>query len=117
VAAGVSRKDIQNLPELFRKELSKALFYEEFSADQIQDTMKLADKTTIAKTISCSVLASMNQMLFEYEHMAERYAHLGDEGMVVANKKLNRMLRGAIGEGRNDYGVPIEQFKKSLVLS
>ena len=48
--------------------------------------------------------------------MVERYAHWGDEGVVMANRELNKMLRGAIGEGRNDYGVPIEQFKKKLVL-
>lgn len=62
VVAGVSRKDVKNLPELFRKELSKALFYEEFSAGQIQEIVKLADRITIAKTSSRSVLSSMDQL-------------------------------------------------------
>ena len=114
VVAGVSRKDIKNFPDLFRKELSKALFYEEFSAGQIQEIMKLADKITIAKTINRSVLSSMNQMIFEYEVTAWKYRDLGEKGMIEANRKLNRMLRGAIGEGRHDYGVPIERNRKNL---
>lgn len=114
VAAGVSRKDIQNLPELFCKALSRALFYEEFTAGQIQEIMKRLDQITIAKTSNRSVLSSMNQMIFEYEYMAGKYAHLGDEGMITANRKLNKMLRGAIGEGRHDYGVPIERFTEMV---
>ena len=45
----VTRKDIQNLPELFSKELSKALFYEEFTAGEIQKVMKQVDTVTFAK--------------------------------------------------------------------
>ena len=112
VVADVSRKDIQDLPELFRKELSKALFYEEFSTSQIQGIMKLVDKITFAKTSNRSVLSSMNQMIFEFECMVGKYAHLGDDGMITVNKKLNKLLRSAIGKGRNDYGVPIECFRE-----
>ena len=43
VAGGISRKNVRNLPELFRKELSRTLFYEEFSAGQIEEFMKRAD--------------------------------------------------------------------------
>ncbi len=114
VVVDVSRKDIQNLQELFRKELSRALFYEEFSAGQIQEIMKRAEKITIAKTISRSVLASMNQMTFEYEFTSEKYQHLGDKGTIAANRKLNRMLRGAIGKSRHDYGIPVERFKEMI---
>ncbi len=116
VAVGVSRKDIQNLPELFRKELSKALFYEEFSAGEIQRIMKQVDTITIAKACNRSVLGSMNQMLFEYEHTVYRHQYFEDRELIEANRDLNRSLRSAIGEGRNDYGVPIEEFKKKLVL-
>lgn len=114
VVVDVSRKDIQNLQELFRKELSLALFYEEFSAGQIQEIMKRAEKITIAKTISRSVLASMNQMTFEYGFTSEKYQHLGNDGTVAANRDLNRMLRGAIGKGRYDYGKPIERFREMV---
>ena len=110
VVAGVSRKDIQSLPELFRKELSRALFYEEFSAGQIEEFMKRAQEITIAKTTSRSVLSSMNQILYEYPYIMARFAHLGGEGLVAANRELNTMLRGAIGEGRHDYGEPRELF-------
>ena len=116
VAVGVARKDIQNLPELFRKELSKALFYEEFTAGEIQKVMKQVDTITIAKTCNRSVLGSMNQMLFEYEHTVYRHQYFEDKELIEANRDLNRSLRSAIGEGRNDYGVPIEEFKKKLVL-
>ena len=116
VVVGVSRKDIHNLPELFRKELSKALFYEEFSAGQIQEIMKRADTIAIAKTASRSVLASMSQMLFEYEHTVYRHQYFKDQELIEVNRELNRSYRSAIGEGRHDYGVPIEQFKKNLVL-
>ena len=116
VAVGVARKDIQNLPELFRKELSKALFYEEFSAGEIQKVMKQVDTITIAKACNRSVLGSMNQMLFEYEHTVYRHQYFEDKELIEANRDLNRSLRSAIGEGRNDYGVPIEEFKKKLVL-
>lgn len=116
VVTGISRKDIQSLPELFRKELSKALFYEEFTAGQIQEIMKRSDKIAIAKTCSRSVLASMNQILFEYEHTVYRHQYFEDRELIEVNREMNRSLRGAIGEGRNDYGVPIEQFKKNLVL-
>ena len=115
VAVGVSRKDIQNLPELFRKELSKALFYEEFTAGQIQEILKRVEKIAITKTCSRSVLASMNQMLFEYEHTVYRHQYFKDQELIEVNRELNRSFRSAIGEGRHDYGVPIEQFKKNLV--
>lgn len=115
VVAGVSRKDIKVLPELFRKELSKALFYEEFSSGQIEEFMKRAQEITIAKTTSRSVLASMNQILFEYPYILARFAHLGsDEAMVAVNRELNTMFRSAIGEGRHDYGVPIECFREMI---
>ncbi len=143
----MARKDIQNLPELFRKELSKALFYEEFSAGEIQKVMKQVDTITIAKACSRSVLGSMNQMLFEYEHTVYLHQYFEDRELIEANRDLidlsvtngsqyclfpkedmdteyviggekanNRSLRSAIGDGRNDYGVPIEEFKKKLVL-
>ena len=114
VVVDVSRKDIQNLQELLRKELSRALFYEEFTAGQIQEILKRSEKITIAKTISRSVLASMNQMTFEYGFISEKYQHLGDEGTIAANRDLNRMLRGAIGKSRYDYGIPVERFKEMI---
>lgn len=55
-------------------------------------------------------------MLFEYEHTVYRHQYFEDRELIEANRDLNRSLRSAIGEGRNDYGVPIEQFKKNLVL-
>jgi hypothetical protein len=114
VVMGVSRKDIQVLPELFSKELSKALFYEEFSAGQIGEFLKRADQIAIAKTNNRSVLSSMNQITFEYPFILARFAHLGEEGFVAANRELNTMLRGAIGEGKHDYGVPIERFTEMV---
>ncbi|MBN1870375.1 MAG: hypothetical protein JW847_07375 [Candidatus Omnitrophica bacterium] len=112
VMASVSRKDIQSMRELFRKELAKTLFYEEFSSGQIEKFMKRAQEITIAKTASRSVLASMNQILFEYPYIMARFAHLGDEGLLAANRELNTMLHGAIGEGRHGYGEPQELFKE-----
>lgn len=114
VVAGVSRKDIQGLPELFRKELSKALFYEEFVAEQIADFMKRVQQIAMAKTTNRSVLSSMNQILYEYPYIAARFAHFGAEGLVAANRELNTMLRGAIGEGGRGYGVPIERFTEMV---
>ena len=114
VVAGVARKDIQGLPELFLKELSKALFYEEFSSGQIEGFMNRAQEIAIATTASRSVLASMNQILLEFPYIMARFAHLGDEAMVAANRELNTMLRGAIGEGRHDYGVPSECFTEMI---
>ncbi len=116
VVAGVIRKDIQGLPDLFRKELSKALFYEEFSAAQIKEFMKRTQEILIAKTSSRSVLASMNQILFEYPCIMARFEHpVSEEGLVAANRELNTMLRGAIGEGKHDYGVPIERFTEMVI--
>ena len=76
----------------------------------------MVDTITIAKACDRSVLGSMNQMLFEYEHTVYRHQYFEDRELIEANRDLNRSLRSAIGEGRNDYGVPIEQFKKNLVL-
>ena len=81
---------------------------------QIQEILKRTDQITIAKTNNRSVLASMNQMIFEFECTVGKYAHLGDDGMITANRKLNKMLRGAIGEGRDGYGVPIECFTETV---
>lgn len=114
VVAGVSRKDIQSLPRLFRKELSKALFYEEFAAAQIEEFMKRVQEIAIAKTTNRSVLSSMNQILYEYPYIAVRFAHLGAEGLIAANRELNTMLRGAIGEGGRGYGIPIERFTEMV---
>jgi len=84
------------------------------SPDLIKAFMKQACQIAIAKTSNHSVLSSMNQIVYEYPYIWARYAHLGDDGRVMVNREMNRMLRGAIGKGRHDYGEPFERFAEMV---
>ncbi len=74
--------------------------------------MQEYEKITFAKTVSKSVLGSMNDLAFQYE-----YHILGDGGfdrikILQVNQKINRTPMGAL-----KYKYPIEVLKKLLTES
>ena len=113
----VYRKDINNILELFRKGLSKALFYENFSAEQIEKVISLADDVIIAKTNNRSILGSMNELVFQYQVYLDMHEDEGEEGLILASHKLNETpMRGVKEEGFN-FGIPINCLKETLTAS
>jgi len=110
----VYRKDIKNILELFRKGLSKALFYETFDAEQIKKIMSLADDVIIAKTNNRSVLGSMNELVFQCQVYLDMHEDEGEKGLILASHKLNETpMRGVKEEGFN-FGIPINCLKEIL---
>lgn len=110
----VYRKDIKNILELFRKGLSKALFYENFDADQIKKVMSLVDDLTIAKTNNRSVLGSMNELVFQYLSYLDLHEDDGEEGLILASHKLNKTPMSGVKEEGFNFGMPINCLKEIL---
>jgi len=114
VVMNVSRKDIKNILEIFRKGLSKALFYENFDSKKINKVMSLLDDIVISKTNNRSVLGSMNELIYQYEGYFEMHEFDGEEGSVKANQKLNETPMSGVKEEGYNFGIPINCFKKLL---
>lgn len=114
VVMNVNRKDIKNILKLFRKGLSKSLFYENFDTEKIKHVMSLLDDVTIAKTNNRSVLGSMNEMVFQYETYLNMHEDEGEERLILAGHKINETPMSGVKEEGFNFGIPINCLKEIL---
>jgi hypothetical protein len=63
-----------------------------------------------AKTMSKSVLGSMNELTFQYEVLIEQKEGLDNIRILELNKHINRTIMGAL-----KYKYPIEGLKNLLI--
>ena len=109
VAESVSRSDIRTLDKLFRKELNRLLFYEEFSADVMVRMIVETENIKFGKASNRSVLGSMNDLIKQHMGYTERLEGEGRADLVAVNRQINRTPMGAM-----KYAFPIEKFKEAL---
>ncbi|MCK5581554.1 MAG: hypothetical protein KAJ18_09825 [Candidatus Omnitrophica bacterium] len=105
VVYGVSRSEIRDIEGLFRKRLSKALYDEDFKSDQMKLVSDKLGTFILAKTVSRSVLASMNDRTSHYEFLKSRSMVEGDIDDAGIQCQLNKTPMGAL-----NYRYPIECF-------
>jgi len=106
VVLGVRKQDMQHLDQVFRKELCKAMFYEEFSAAEIKNISDQVNPISLAKTESRAVVGSMNEFIRHFKWHMEDEPFEGEPDISSINKKLNEMPMRALKQ----YRLPIEQF-------
>jgi len=106
VVHGVYRKDIRKIDELFCKELSRALFNENFNAQEMDKVMKVVDEIKFTKTTNRSVLGSMNDRVDHYNYMKSRSIVEGDMDDAAIMSNLNKTPMGSL-----NYDYPIERFR------
>lgn len=112
VVPGVSRKDIQDIRPLFRKELSRNLYYQGFSAVQMRVLLDGVDHLVLARSKDRSVLASMNQLIYLFKvQCGNPFAPYADEGIVGRNRDLAEVPCSYQGLGRRKYIKPLEELK------
>ncbi|MCB9756945.1 MAG: hypothetical protein H6753_00800 [Candidatus Omnitrophica bacterium] len=104
LVAGVKKKDLKNLRELFYKGLSRAMFHTHCPSEMMQKVLQGCDEIVVDKANDRSVLASMNQMVLNSRWWLSKAKKDEDPAAVVA-AQLNGMPMGAL-----KYGFPIETF-------
>ena len=109
VVHGVSRKDIKNIENLFRRELSRALFDENFNAQEMKNIMDNINEAKFAKTANRSVLGSMNDLIRHYEYLKSRSMVQGDMDDAGLQCEINKTPMSAL-----KYDYPIERFKEMV---
>lgn len=104
IVMAVLKKDTGNLLELFRKGLSRAMFYTHCPSDMMQKVLQGCEGVLVAKTRDRSVLSSMNDMAYKVPWWLSKVAEGQDPAAIVA-LRLNGMPMGAL-----KYKCPIEMF-------
>ncbi|MFA5168399.1 MAG: hypothetical protein WC530_07705 [Candidatus Omnitrophota bacterium] len=109
VVENVKRADVRDLAPLFRKELNRSLFYEEFSAEAMGEVARETGTVQFARASNRSVLSSMNDLIRQHDGYTETLEEKGREDLVAVNRQINRTPMGAM-----QYAFPVERFKELL---
>ena len=107
IVMDVRKKDALDLLELFRKGLSKAMFYMHCPSEMMQKVLKSCDGILLAKTMDRSVLSSMNDMAYKVPWWLSK-AEPGQDPEAAVAIRLNGMPMGAL-----KYKCPVEMFSAS----
>ena len=73
IVPNVLRKDIVLIHELLGRELSRAMYHEDFKADEIQKVTGILADLTVSQTQNRQVLGSMNNLIFQYSVYQDAY--------------------------------------------
>lgn len=107
---GVLKKDLMNIGDLFICHLGYNLQYEGFGAEVMERVLHEYKEIGFTKTISKSVLGSMNDLKHGYEFEIYRAGNLERLNILAVNKKVNETPLSAI-----KYNFPIEEMQRILL--
>ena len=109
-------KTIQGTYDNFRARLELLLRRNQFPATWIQKELSQADGYVVSRSSSRSLLAFMNQMVFELDYwcrMAESYEAIPiDE---LEDKMMGRIYR--FGKRFHDYRTPLQYWQQEIGLA
>jgi hypothetical protein len=105
----VLKANLKSIEQEFLIHLSYNLQYEGFGLEVINRVMQEYQEIGFAKTVSKSVLGSMNDFAYHYEFQIMREGGIENIRILHLNKKINRTPMGAL-----KYNFPIETLKKLL---
>ena len=104
VVTPVRKKDADNLQDLFRTGLSKAMFYNKCPGEMIEMVLKECDGLKYYKTNSRGILASMNQMVSDAGFWLTKAV---ENPVALADAELNNMPTKML-----KYKTPLDQFSE-----
>jgi hypothetical protein len=109
VVENVKRAAVRDLAVLFRKELRRSLFHEEFNAEIMKRVTSATENIQLARASNRSVLSSMNDLIWQHDGYTETVEEQGCEDLVAVNRQINRTPMGTL-----QYALPVEKFKELL---
>lgn len=110
VVINQTKKDIEQISNMFRRNLLKRLHAESISPDIIARIMKDHEKITICKTSDRRILGSMNELIFHFRVHCEM-----EEGLAnIDMNKANTQAAGAILKLNNEYIWPRDMLRKII---
>lgn len=108
----VLKANLKNIEEEFLINLSYNLQSEGFGLEVINRVMQEYQEIGFAKTVSKSVLGSMNDLAYQYEFQIMRERGIENIKVLKLNHEINRTPMGAL-----KYKYPIEALKNLLTES
>jgi hypothetical protein len=108
---GVLKKDLLKIENLFRSHLAFNLQYEGFSAGAIERVMEEYKEIGFARTVSKSVLGSMNDLKHGYEFKVFRAGGIEHFNVLAVNQKMNKTPLKTI-----KYNFPIEEITRVIAF-
>lgn len=106
IAPDVSRFQIRDLPQLFLRFLYPVLSEEGFTKSECEEIAFEYEEVKFSKSTSKSVLGSMNDLAFHYEHRILMAGAIHSPEVPSIIKELNRMPMGAL-----NYSIAIEALR------
>jgi len=105
-----AKKDIEQISNMFRRNLLKRLHAESISPDIIARIMKDHEKITICKTSDRKILGSMNEFIFHFRVICEM-----EEGLAnIDTDKVNTQIARNIMKLNNEYIRPRDMLIKII---
>lgn len=108
---GVKKKDIENIPDLFRKNLKLNLEHDEIEKRIINQIIMEHMKLDFFKTENRRVLGSMNDFVKLFKYRLEELDDITDSEILAANAEANST---PMGIGGSKYIFPIEKLKEMI---
>jgi hypothetical protein len=105
----ILKANLKNIEQEFLINLSYNLQNEGFGLDVINRVMQEYREIGFAKTVSKSVLGSMNEFMFQYEVLIQMEGGIDNIRILQVNQKINKTIMGAL-----KYKYPIEALKNLL---
>ncbi len=94
---------------LFRKILVQGLYYEEFTADEINRIVNALGDIRISRSSDRRVLGSINDLIKQYEYDVKQCETAGDDQPEI-QKRLNKTPLSVI-----KYTYPVSRFREIVV--
>lgn len=106
VVYDIKRLDIRRLDKIFRTNLGRRLFEDDFSPSAIKKALGTADRITYGRATDRHVLSTMNQMSYDFG------ACLDTHGFVIPQtlKKAANLLPHTPHKQGRDYIIPLEEM-------
>lgn len=109
VAFNVFKKDLADLKLFFMKNLSRCLYYEEFSAEEINRIVNSAGEVNLSLTNNRRVLGSMNDLIKQYKCGVDWHEPAESE-LPEFQRRLNKTPMSML-----KYKYPIERFRECVL--
>ena len=105
----ILKANLKNIEQEFLINLSYNLQNEGFGLEVINRVMQEYREIGFAKTVSKSVLGSMNEFMFQYEVLIQMEGGIDNIRILQVNQKINKTIMGAL-----KYKYPIEALRNLL---
>jgi len=113
VVINQTKKDIEQIGNMFRRNLLKRLHAESISPDVIAQIMKDQEKITICKTSDRRILGSMNELIFHFRVICDMEEGLSN----IDIDEVNNKLVGTILKLNGEFIIPRQMLNEVIINS